>query len=159
MPGTTTSASSATPATNSHGAARCQARIGTWNAIAARTTAAQANAAWRTRYQVACPFVKRALSAVAIEAEYTITRPNASRTSAVHTTLSSYSAALEWRSMRMRRLQPAHRRNEGLAASLVVGEHVEARARGREQHDVPGLRERAGAGHRVGERRGELDGH
>src|SRR5580692_8199019 len=50
-----------------------------------------------------------------------------------------------------------HRGSEHLAAMVVVAEHVEASARGREQHGISGLRSRRGGAHGFGQRGGVLD--
>src|SRR6185312_1331142 len=89
-------------------------------------------------------------SAVAIEAEYTITRPSMTRSRAAHASDRSYSGA-GWLPLRtalamaLFTRQFLHRRGEHLAAVLVVAEHVEARARGREQHCIAGTRHLRGA--------------
>src|SRR5262249_43737285 len=92
-------------------------------------------------------------SAVAIEAEYTITSPSVTRSSAAHASERSYSGA-GWLprmlplSARLA-MQGLHGGSERLAAMLVVAEHVEACARGREQHRVTGLGDRRCASHRI----------
>ena len=84
MPGISTRTSSTAPAMNSHGASFCHARIGTWNAMAAATRPATTNIACRARkYHARCPVCADA-SAIAIDDEYTMTRPIASSSSAVH---------------------------------------------------------------------------
>jgi hypothetical protein len=93
--------------------------------------------------------VKRLPSAVAMEAEYTITRPNSSSPSAGH---SSRDPAPRLRhplraAMRRRRLtspaaSSAHRGGEHLGPMLVVAEHVEAGAGRRQQRRVARLRQR-----------------
>ena len=61
-----------------YGAARCQPLSGTWNATSAANSPATTNTAWRARkYQGRYPVYADA-SAIAIDAEYTITSPIAS---------------------------------------------------------------------------------
>ena len=68
-PGTNTSASKTTPDTKIHGASRCQAFIGTWNATNAASTPTAMNIAWRARkYHERNPACADA-SAIAIDAE------------------------------------------------------------------------------------------
>src|SRR5450755_1096161 len=107
-------------------------------------------------------------SAVAIDAEYTMTRPIASRSSAAHASVVSKvsiarlsrgaAASADKRgnversvvSLGMRGLlrMQGNRGLEPIATLDVVAKHVQARARGRKQHGVPGTRLRDGAGHR-----------
>src|SRR5262245_15040759 len=78
---------------------------------------------------------------MAIEDEYTITAPKVRSSSAAHSTPLSYSAGSARPGLMLLSTQPPlHRAAEHLAAVLVVAEHVEARARGREQHRVAGTR-------------------
>src|SRR5438067_5032683 len=73
-----------------------------------------------------------------MEAEYTITRPKQSSRTAAHSRPASYSGICARTLMRAAMGQPLHRSAKHLAAMRVIAEHVEARARGREQHRVAG---------------------
>ena len=78
-PGMNTSASSTMPATKSHGARRCHAFIGIWKATNAAKAPTATNIACRARkYQERKPVCAED-SAIAIDDEYTITSPIASR--------------------------------------------------------------------------------
>ena len=59
----------------------------------AANSAAPRNVAWRARYQAELPPVRRLASAVAIEAEYTITSPAAASSRPAHVSERSYSAS------------------------------------------------------------------
>src|SRR5882672_8314374 len=86
---------------------------------------------------------------MAIEDEYTITAPKVSSSSAAQRTPLSYSAAGARPGLMLRSTQPPfHREAKYLAAMLIVAEHVEARARGREQHGVARARRLARERHR-----------
>src|SRR3989338_608973 len=85
-----------------------------------------------------------------MEAEYTITSPETSSTSATQSSASSYSAS-GWRP-RLTRLsidEPPHRRLKHLAAVPVIAKHVEARARGRKKHAISRLRLGESRGNRL----------
>src|SRR5215510_14460698 len=87
---------------------------------------------------------------MAIDDEYTITAPNVSSSNAAHSTPLSYSAGSARPGLMLLSTQPPfHRAAENLAAMLVVAEHVEARARGREQHRVARARRVPRDRHRV----------
>src|SRR5712691_5321232 len=148
-PGTSSRTRSATPSTNSHGAARCHSRTGTWNTSVPATTLAAKNSACRSRKYADSPSVNLLASASEIEAEYTITMPKVSSRSPAHSTPASYSAGSERPGLMFRSIDdPLHGFAERLAAMLVVAEHVEARARGRKQHRVAGTRRLRGEAHR-----------
>src|SRR4029079_9424710 len=84
MPGISTSTSSSAPPMKSQIAPRCQTLTGTWNATTAAARPTARNAAWRARkYQARAPVWSDA-SAIAIDAEYTITSPSASSSSVDH---------------------------------------------------------------------------
>src|SRR3954466_9733240 len=149
MPGTSTSTSSVTAPRNSAGAARRHSRTGTCTANTPDTTAKARNTACRARKYVGLPPVNALASASAIDAEYTMTSPKPSRSTAAHNRTASYSGACARMAlMRAATGQPRHRRAKHLAAVRVVAEHVEACARRRQQHGVARLRLLGGAGHR-----------
>src|SRR6266568_322664 len=148
-PGTSSRTRSATPSTNSHGAARCHSRMGTWNTSMPATTLAVKNSACRSRKYPDFPSVNLPASASAIEAEYTITMPKVSSRSAAHSTPASYSAGSARPGLTLRSIDDSFRGlAECFAAMLVVTEHVEARAGGRKQHRVAGARCLRGEAHR-----------
>src|SRR5712692_5249840 len=148
-PGTSSRTRRATPSTNSQGAACCHSRMGTWNTSMPATTLAARNSACRWRKYADCPSVNLLASAIAIEAEYTITMPKVSSRSAAHSTPLSYSASGERPGLMLRSMDdPLHRYAKRLAAMLVVAEHIEARAGGRKQHRVAGTRRLRGEAHR-----------
>src|SRR3989454_10373986 len=74
-PGISTSTRSATPPRNNAGAACCHSRAGTRNTVMAASKATPRNRPWRARNQAALFPVYPLASAVAMEEEYTITRP------------------------------------------------------------------------------------
>src|SRR5262249_25583358 len=149
--GTSTSASITAATRNSAGAARCQTRIGSWNANMPAMTAKTRNTACRTRKYVGRPPVNALASAIAIDAEYTITRPKPSSSTAAHSSPASYSGACGRPTLMTAAMgHPFHRSAEHLAAVSVVAEHVEARARGRKQHGVAGPRLGCRGADRVG---------
>src|SRR5258706_16101016 len=78
-----------------------------------------------------------------------MTRPSVTRSSAAHASERSYSGA-GWLPFSARLVIAESLRCgcECLAAVLVVAEHVEARARGREQHGVAGARDLGSARNR-----------
>src|SRR6267142_7250495 len=95
---------------------------------------------------------------MAIEEEYTITVPKVSRSSAAQSTPLSYSAGGVRPGLMLRSTQPPfHSEAKRLAAMLVVAEHVEARARGREQNRVARLRRFVRERHRSLHRRRAQD--
>src|SRR5712691_3308951 len=147
-PGTSSRTRRASPSTNSQGAARCHSRIGTGNTSMPATTLAARNSACRWRKYADCPSVNLLASAIAIEAEYTITMPKVSSRSAAHSTPLSYSASGERPGLMLRSIDDSlHGLAERLAAMLVVAEHVKARAGGRKQHRVAGTRRMRGEAH------------
>src|SRR4051812_36004135 len=75
--------------------------------MSAAASAAARNRPCRARYQAALWPVKRLASAVAIEAEYTMTRPKAASISAAHASDRSYSALGALRAKTYVRLTPA----------------------------------------------------
>jgi hypothetical protein len=84
MPGTSTSASNRAAPANTHGASCCHAFIGIWKATSAATRPAATKTPCRTRkYQARNPVYDDA-SDIAIDAEYTMTSPAASRSSETH---------------------------------------------------------------------------
>src|SRR5258708_15303320 len=148
-PGTSSRTRSATPSTNSHGAARCHSRMGTWDTSMPATTLAAKNSACRARKYADRPSVNLLASASAIEAEYTITMPKVSSRSAAHSTPASYSAGSARPGLMLRSIDDSLRGlAERFAAMPVVAEHVEARAGGRKQHHVAGARRLRGEAHR-----------
>src|SRR5712691_5647926 len=148
-PGTSSRTRSATPSRNSHGAAACQCRVGTWKASRAASTLAARKSECLWRKYADFPSVNLLASASEIEAEYTITMPKVSSRSAAHSTPPSYSAGSERPGLMLRSIDDSlHGLAERLAAVLVVAEHVEARARGRKQHRVAGTRRLRGEAHR-----------
>src|SRR6266571_389467 len=159
-PGTSSRTRSATPSTNSHGAARCHSRMGTWNTSMPATTLAVKNSACRSRKYPDFPSVNLPASASAIEAEYTITMPKVSSRSAAHSTPASYSAGSARPGLTLRSIDDSFRGlAECFAAMLVVTEHVEARAGGRKQHRVAGARCLRGEAHRFLHACGAADQH
>src|SRR4249920_2243100 len=116
------------------------------------------NSACRWRKYAELPPVNLLASAIAIEDEYTITVPRVSRSSAAHSTPLSYSARCVRPGLMLRSTEPLfHREAKHLAAMLVVAEHVEARAGGRQQHHVAPARRLARQRHRLLHRRGAQD--
>src|SRR6266496_3817375 len=127
-PGTSSRTRSATPSTNSHGAARCHSRMGTWNTSMPATTLAAKNSACRSRKYPDFPSVNLLASASAIEAEYTITIPKVSSRSDAHSTPLSYSAGSERPGLTLLSIDDSlHGLAERFAAVPVIAEHGEAR--------------------------------
>src|SRR6266702_2534071 len=148
-PGTSSRTRSATPSTNSHGAARCHSRMGTWNTSMPATTLVAKNSACRSRKYPDFPSVNLLASASAIEAEYTITIPKVSSRSDAHSTPLSYSAGSERPGLTLLSIDDSlHGLAERFAAVPVIAEHVEARAGGRKQHRVARTRRLRGEAHR-----------
>src|SRR6266542_4425956 len=148
-PGTSSRTRSATPSTNSHGAARCHSRMGTWNTSMPATTLAAKNSACRSRKYPDFPSVNLLASASAIEAEYTITIPKVSSRSDAHSTPLSYSAGSERPGLMLLSIDDSlHGLAERFAAVPVIAEHVEARAGGRKEHRVARTRRVRGEAHR-----------
>src|SRR5258705_10589235 len=107
------------------------------------------NSACRWRKYAGLPPVNLLASAIAIEDEYTITMPNVSRRSAAHSTPLSYSASGARPGLMLRNIEPSfHGEAKHLAAMPVVAEHVEARARRRQQDRVARTRSVARERHR-----------
>jgi len=77
---------------NSQGAASCHQRTGARNTAMAQASARVRKTLWRIRNQAALLPAKRLASAVAMEAEYTITRPMQESSSAAQASERSYSA-------------------------------------------------------------------
>src|SRR5713226_5394295 len=149
-PGASSRASSATPSTKSHGAARCHRRTGTWKASIPANMLATRNSVCRWRKYVELPPVNLLASAIAIEEEYTITMPNVSRRSAAHSTPLSYSASGARPGLMLRSIDHSfHRQAKHFSPMPVVTEHVEARAGGRKQHCIAGARRLRGQRHRL----------
>src|SRR5512135_2199529 len=153
--GISTSTSATMPHTNSHGDRLCQVRIDTWNAISAAIRPVARNSAWRTRKYVGCLPVKRLASAVAIEAEYTMTIPSTIRISATHASASSNSAD-ELRSalMKFSMREASYAGGEHFAAMRIVAEHVETGAGRRQQHGIARMSLRSRLRHRLLHARG-----
>src|SRR6266568_676709 len=148
-PGTSSRTRSATPSTNSHGAARCHSRMGTWNTSMPATTLVAKNSACRSRKYSDFPSVNLLASASAIEAEYTITNPKVSSRSDAHSTPLSYSAGSERPGLTLLSIDDSlHGLAERFAAVPVIAEHVEARAGGRKEHRVARTRRLRGEAHR-----------
>ena len=106
-PGISTSTRSATPPRNNAGAACCQSRAGTRNTVMAASRATPRNMPWRARNQAALFPVYPLASAVAMEEEYTITRPVAASRRAAQASERSYSALGALRAKTYVRLTPA----------------------------------------------------
>src|SRR5437773_11240248 len=106
-PGISTSTRSATPPRSNAGAACCQSRAGTRNTVMAASRATPRNMPWRARNQAALFPVYPLASAVAMEEEYTITRPVAASRRAAQASERSYSALGALRAKTYVRLTPA----------------------------------------------------
>src|SRR5438093_6147368 len=123
-PGTSSRTRRATPSTNSQGAARCHSRMGTWNTSMPATTLATRNSACRWRKYADFPSVNLLASAIAIEAEYTITIPKVSSRSAAHSTPLSYSASGERPGLMLLSIEDLlHGLAESFDAVPVVADH------------------------------------
>ena len=102
---------------------------------AASTQPTRHNTSWRSRNENASP---PSLLAIEIDAEVTMMRPEQHDGRAPATS----ATAIDVQAARARaHVELLHRGGEHVAAMRVVAEHVEARARRRQQHRVAGLRE------------------
>ena len=118
-PGTNTAISSTSETMNSQGAQRSQVRIGTWNAISAATKATHRNTACRIRKKLWSYLAKRGLSGMAIDAEYTITSPQASSATVTHSRgWSKPCTRCGWLGVRAKPLAPSF---TGKASAAALG--------------------------------------